>query len=158
MAADHKDVTPIPVPPNGSTVVPIEPPPAVPIIPAGATNPYAAPAAVSALPYPAPDPYAATAAYPVAGPPQGLAITSMILGITGILLSFVFFGFLPALAAVITGHLAQKRQPHARGFWLTGIITGYVGIGIAVIAVITVIAIFVFAYSTYSTCGVARVC
>jgi hypothetical protein len=58
----------------------------------------------------------------------------MILGIAGVVLGFFGFGFLPALAAVITGHMAQKRQPYARPFWLTGIITGYVGIGLGIIA------------------------
>lgn len=66
-------------------------------------------------------------------PPMGLAIASMVTGITGVLLSIAGFGLLPAIAAVVTGHLAQKRQPHARPFWLTGIITGYVGLGLSVI-------------------------
>jgi hypothetical protein len=46
---------------------------------------------------------------------------------------FLTLGFLPALGAVITGHLAARRQPYAKGFWLTGIITGYIGVGLSVI-------------------------
>ena len=57
----------------------------------------------------------------------------MILGLGGLLLSFVGWGFFPALTAVITGHLAQRRQPWAKPFWLTGIITGYVGVLISLV-------------------------
>ena len=66
-------------------------------------------------------------------PPKGLSITSMILGIAGVVLAIFSVGFLPALAGVITGHMASKRQPYAKPFWLTGIITGYVGIVIGLL-------------------------
>jgi len=65
-----------------------------------------------------------------AGPSQGLSIASMISGISSIVLSFVFFGFLPGVAAIVMGHMAQKKQPHARPYWLTGLITGYIGAAI----------------------------
>jgi len=57
----------------------------------------------------------------------------MILGIVGLLFTLVGFGFLPAVAAVITGHLGQRRQPYARPFWLTGMITGYIGVAFALL-------------------------
>jgi hypothetical protein len=60
----------------------------------------------------------------------------MVTGIGGLLLSLFGAGFLPALAAVIIGHLAVKRQPHAKAFWLTGLITGYVGIAISLISLL----------------------
>jgi hypothetical protein len=66
--------------------------------------------------------------------PRGLSIASMVTGIVGLLFDFVGFGFLPSLAAVITGHLAQRREPASRAYWLTGLITGYVGIGISLIS------------------------
>jgi hypothetical protein len=66
----------------------------------------------------------------------------MVLGIAGI-----FFGLLLSIAAVITGHMAQKSQPHARPFWLTGIITGYIGIGLGIITTIAIILWFVFVIS-----------
>ena len=149
------EIPPVPVPPAGAGVPPVEPAPTPPTAPAPPANPYAAapPASPYAAPTAGPAPVSAPGyappAYAPQGalPPQGLSITSMILGIGGILLSFVGFGFLPSLAAVITGHLAQKRQPHAKAFWLTGIITGYVGLGIAIITGIVVIAIFAIAAS-----------
>ena len=146
-------VPPVPVPP-------VEPAPkvrkaAAPKTPA-ATDPAAAsvPAPPAATP-PPPPAYQAPGYIPAAaGPPQGLSLTSMILGIAGVVLSFFAFGFLPALAAVITGHLAQRRQPHAKPFWLTGIITGYVGLAISVVAVVIFIAFVIFAATTtYSYYG-----
>ncbi len=79
--------------------------------------------------------------YPVA-PAQGLSIASLILGIAGIVFSLFWFGFWPGLAAVITGHLAQKRQPYAKGFWITGLVLGYISIGIGVIAFFIIVAFF----------------
>jgi hypothetical protein len=64
----------------------------------------------------------------------------MILGILGILGAGP--GILLSIAAVVTGHMGQRRQPYARGFWLTGLITGYVGILFGLL----VIAIFVFVF------------
>ncbi|MEP6478184.1 MAG: DUF4190 domain-containing protein [Rhodoglobus sp.] len=161
--SDKNDVPAIPVPPAAS-VPPIETPPAVPPAPPAPPAPAAAPAASATLAPPAPphaqpvaNPYGAPAAYAgaPAGPSQGLSITSMVLGILGILSSFIGVGFLPALAAVITGHLAQKQQPHAKPFWLTGIITGYIGIAISVISVILLIVVFA---GIWAACGTARVC
>lgn len=146
MAKDDA-VPPVPVPPTGAGLPPVEPPPAVP-----APTP-AAPAAPVAPPVAAPSPYGAPpAAYaPVpAGPPQGLAITSFVCGIGGLLLVWFGLGFLASIAAVVTGHLAQKRQPYARGFWITGLITGYLGILIGLIfglvLIVSLIAIFSAGY------------
>jgi hypothetical protein len=69
--------------------------------------------------------------YPIA-PSKSLSITSMVLGLVGI-----FFGALFSVAAVITGHIAARREPHAKGFWLTGIITGYVIVVVWILIVIT---------------------
>jgi hypothetical protein len=75
--------------------------------------------------------------------PAGLAIASMILGIVGVLFSFFYgFGLFPAIAAIITGHIARKKQPHARGFWLAGLITGYVGLGLCVLVIIGIVVLF----------------
>jgi hypothetical protein len=88
-----------------------------------------------------------------AGPPQGLSIASMITGISGILLSFVAFGFLPGVAAVVTGHMAQKKQPYGRPFWLTGLITGYISVAIGLIALLFVIAGIVLFFAGVSQFG-----
>jgi hypothetical protein len=97
---------------------------------------------------------------PVAGTaPQGLAIASMVTGIVGLVFTLFAFGLLPSLAAVITGHLAQRRQPAARAYWLTGLITGYTGIGISVIIGVFVL-IWLLAligiFAGYATSGYGR--
>ncbi len=146
MATSKKnDVPPIPVPPPGGkttrttkpkTAAVIPPPEATPTTPAipatptsptqelpPAPNPYASPANAAAPPAYEAFPYATAPA----GPPQGLSIAAMVCGLVGLLGSFFWIGFLPALAGVILGHLAMSRQPHAKGFSVTGLITGYVG-------------------------------
>ncbi len=60
----------------------------------------------------------------------------MVLGIIGVL-AFGFFA-ISSIAAIITGHMAQRSQPHAKGFWLTGLITGYAGLGIFVIGLLLI--------------------
>jgi hypothetical protein len=118
-------------------------------------NPYAqpAPAAPPANPYahaaPAqPQPYNYGPYVPQ--PPQGLSITSMVLGIVGLLLSFFGSGFLLNVAAVITGHLASKRQPYAKPFWLTGIITGYIGVGFALLWGAIILGLFLLGIASSS--------
>jgi hypothetical protein len=155
------DVPAVPLPPEGSAVPPVEPAPvAAPVV----STPPAASAAPPATDAARPNPYAAPAAptYSTApgayapapaGPPQGLSLASMITGIVGVLLSFFGAGFLVSLAAVITGHMAQRRQPHAKPLWLTGIITGYVGLGINLIWGIFILILLVAGLGSASYFG-----
>ena len=115
-------------------------PPVRPATPAS-SNPYAK--AASSNPYAAPAP-GTTSAAALAG--KGLSVTSMILGCIGVVLTIVYLGFFPALAAVITGHMAQRRQPAAKAFWITGLITGYLSLVISTILVVWIVAIFVQSY------------
>ena len=88
--------------------------------------------------------------YPMAAaPPKGLSLTSMILGISGLFVGFILGG-LPSIAALITGIIARKREPAARAFWLTGIITGAVGIGFGLLIVIIYIVAFAAAMNESS--------
>lgn len=120
-----KSTTPAPTPIEAAPAVP-----AVPVAPAAAHQPN--PYADNSAPVP-PTPYAGQPSYAAApaGPPRGLAITSMILGICAA--SICCTSLVVGIAAVITGHIAQRSQPYARGYWLTGLITGYVGIAISAI-------------------------
>lgn len=98
----------------------------------------------------APAAYGATSAVPYGSPyggvpaePKGLSITSMVLGIVSILLAFVGMGLLTAIAGIIVGHIAQKKERVAgRGFWLTGLIASYVALGIAAAAIVVILAVF----------------
>jgi hypothetical protein len=100
--------------------------------PAG--NPYAA--------QPAGSPYGASyggqptgSPYTAAGStePKTLSIISMITGIIGVV-SFGWFG-IASIAALILGYMGKKREPAAKGFWLTGIITGWVGVALMILVV-----------------------
>jgi len=111
-------------------------------------------------PAPEPTPYVtpATPAAPYATPGAPakapvLSIISLITGILGVLIGFVGWGLLFSIAAVVLGHLGQKREKAAKGFWLTGLITGYVGIAINVIVLgLAIVALIVFgnAATTYN--------
>lgn len=90
------------------------------------------------------------------GPPQGLAIAALVCGISGIVFFFSGLGFLPALAGVILGHIAQKRQPYARGLWITGLITGYIGVALGLLVGIAILAaVFIPLFIAGSTGGLS---
>jgi len=100
--------------------------------------------------YPAPSGYAAPG-YAVAAPrpTSGLAITSLVCGIAGIVLFWAIVPVLASIAAVITGHMAlgqTKRDPAigGRGLAITGLILGYVMVGIAAFTLISTIISFLF--------------
>ena len=81
------------------------------------------------------------------------SILSLIGGIIGILLSFFFgAGFLFGAAGVVLGFLGRRKEPQAKGMWLTGLITGFVAIAIAVI----VWVILIIAGLALSTAGYSR--
>jgi hypothetical protein len=98
-------------------------------------TPYAS--APEPTPYAAPEqsPYASNNAYAGAAPAKTpvLSLISLIAGILGILAGFVGWGLLFAIAAVVLGHLGQRKEKAAKGMWLTGLITGYAGILLNVI-------------------------
>jgi hypothetical protein len=105
----------------------------------------AAPAAGSGSPYAAPYQPGQGGA-----PKKGLAITSMVLGIVSVVLFLPlwFLTFFTGLAALITGVLARKRNPEAKGFALAGIITGVVGLLLSLIFGIIFIAAIATAINT----------
>jgi len=89
-------------------------------------NPYAPPA----TPYVAPQsPYAGAPA----APSSTMSVLSLVFGVIGLVLSLFLIGLLPAIAGVILGHIALKREPHARGMAVAGLVTGYVGVAISVL-------------------------
>ncbi len=117
--------------------------PPVPPEPSAAPVPPAPPAASTPPAAPAASPYVA----PAAGAPKTLSLVGMILGIVGAFFSlFGGWGFLFSIAAVVLGFIGRGREGQpARGFWLTALITGFVGIAISVIWLIVYIIIGVAA-------------
>ena len=63
-----------------------------------------------------------------------LSILSLVGGIIGVVLGWVYgIGFPFGVAAVILGFIGKTQGAGARGFWLTGIITGFVSIAFSLI-------------------------
>ncbi|MDQ0662068.1 hypothetical protein QFZ35_000566 [Arthrobacter ulcerisalmonis] len=54
--------------------------------------------------------------------PKTLSIASMVCGIASVIMGWLL---LPQLAAIITGHLALRREPSGRGMSITGLVLGY---------------------------------
>jgi hypothetical protein len=87
--------------------------------------PYAQPGSPYGPPstYAQPNPYGQPAYYGMpAAEPKGLSITSMVCGISSVLLGWFL---MPQLAAIITGHLALGREPSGKGMSITGLVLGY---------------------------------
>ena len=93
------------------------------------------------------------AGYPPAGPPQQsgsnanvLGITSLVLGIISIILSFCCVGLILGPAAIVTGFLGMRKadepggQVGGRGIAMAGLICGAVGLIISLILTIIAVA------------------
>jgi hypothetical protein len=70
------------------------------------------------------------------------SLISLIAGIIGIIGSPILFVpfvggvlglFVPA-AAVILGFIGRKKEPAAKGMWLTGIVLGFIGLVLALLS------------------------
>ena len=132
--------------------------PVVPALPAYPVQPAPQPAqnqpvppAYSPTTPPAYAPYGAPVypAVPAPRPTSGLAITSLICGIAGVVLVWAIIPVLASIAAVITGHMAlgqTRRDPGigGRGMAITGLILGYAMIAIAAFTLIGIIISFLF--------------
>lgn len=132
--------------------------PVVPALPAYPVQPAPQPAqnqpvppAYSPTTPPAYAPYGAPVypAVPAPRPTSGLAITSLICGIAGVVLVWAIIPVLASIAAVITGHMAlgqTRRDPGigGRGMAIAGLILGYAMIAIAAFTLIGIIISFLF--------------
>ncbi|KZE90766.1 DUF4190 domain-containing protein [Microbacterium sp. TNHR37B] len=81
--------------------------------------------------------------YAPVAPTNGLAITSMVASLAGVVFAWTWVLALGVVVGVITGHIAlnQIRQTGARGrgMALTGVIVGWIAIGFAVMSVLAVV-------------------
>ena len=67
-------------------------------------------------------PYLGQPYYGGAVEPKTLSIASMVCGIASVIMGWLL---LPQFAAIITGHLALRREPSGRGMSITGLVLGY---------------------------------
>lgn len=67
-------------------------------------------------------PYGQQAYYGAPAQPKTLSIASMVCGIASVIMGWLM---LPQIAAVITGHMALRREPSGRGMSITGLVLGY---------------------------------
>ncbi|WP_341934260.1 DUF4190 domain-containing protein [Microbacterium sp. LWO14-1.2] len=110
----------------------------------GAVQPYGAP--------PQQQPYGAAypaSIYPASRPTSGLAITSLICGIAGLVLFWAVIPLIASIVAVITGHMAlrqTKADPSVggRGMAFAGLIMGYVMVAVLAIGIVTTVISFLF--------------
>ncbi|HEY8752053.1 MAG TPA: DUF4190 domain-containing protein [Arthrobacter sp.] len=117
------------VPSQGSSV---PPPPLYDQNPYGAGqysppgDQYGAPYSQPPSPYGQQSPYGqpayGQAYYGMPAEPKGLSIASMVCGIASVLLGWFM---IPQIAAIITGHLALRREPTGKGMSITGLVLGY---------------------------------
>ena len=79
-----------------------------------------------------------------AGPKQGLSLTSFILGLAGVVFSWIFIlGLLVSAAAIVLGFIAKGKEPGApKWMWLVGLIAGAVGALIGLLVLIFTIMAF----------------
>lgn len=86
---------------------------------------------------------------PASRPTSGLAITSLVCGIAGVALFWLFLPMLASIVAVITGHMALRQitaNPNlgGRGMAIAGLIMGYVMAALLVISVALTLLSVVF--------------
>lgn len=150
---------PAPPPPGGYGVPAAPPQPGYGVVPAqpgygvAPTPPaYGAPPAPQGYAVaPAPPQQAGYAPYvtpgypaPGARPTSGLAITSLVCGIAGLVLFWAVVPMLASIVAVITGHMAlgqTKRNPAlgGRGMAFGGLIMGYVVVALLAFTIVSTI-------------------
>ncbi|MCQ6272379.1 DUF4190 domain-containing protein [Pseudarthrobacter sp. R1] len=67
-------------------------------------------------------PYGQPGYYGGPAEPKTLSIASMVCGIASVIMGFLL---LPQVAAIVTGHMALKREPSGKGMSITGLVLGY---------------------------------
>ena len=96
------------------------------------------------VPQPGGNPYASTAYGPPALKQPVLSILSLVTGIIAVLGSPIGFvpiiggvmGLFIPIAAIVLGFLGRSKEPGARGYWLTGLITGWASLALALLSIV----------------------
>jgi Domain of unknown function (DUF4190) len=100
-------------------------------------------------PYNQAGPYGPPGYYGVPAEPKTLSIASMVCGIASVIMGFLL---LPQVAAIVTGHMALKREPSGRGMSITGLVLGYLCLlGYGALWLLAIIALAVASSTTSSS-------
>ena len=143
------DRTGVPASPDGTPASP-DSTPTSPATPYGTSSPPASspPASPYGTPTSQPSAYGAAGADSYTSAPTTkqpilsiLSLVSGILGLIGAPIVFIPFvggilGLFFPVGAVVLGFLGKSRERRAKGLWLTGIITGFAGIAIALLSLV----------------------
>jgi hypothetical protein len=126
--------------------------------PSGSEPPRFAPPYGSGIPsygqppspyYQQPGPYGQPGYYGMAAEPKTLSIASMVCGIASVIMGWLL---LPQIAAIITGHMALKREPSGKGMSITGLVLGYLCLlGYGAFWLLVIIGLAIASTTTSST-------
>jgi hypothetical protein len=96
-----------------------------------------------------PGPYGQPGYYGMPAEPKTLSIASMVCGIASVIMGWLL---LPQIAAIITGHLALKREPSGKGMSITGLVLGYLCLlGYGAFWLLVIIGLAIASTTTSST-------
>jgi hypothetical protein len=126
--------------------------------PSGSEPPRFAPPYGSGIPsygqppspyYQQPGPYGQQGYYGMPAEPKTLSIASMVCGIASVIMGWLL---LPQIAAIITGHMALKREPSGKGMSITGLVLGYLCLlGYGAFWLLVIIGLAIASTTTSST-------
>jgi hypothetical protein len=96
-----------------------------------------------------PGPYGQPGYYGMPAEPKTLSIASMVCGIASVIMGWLL---LPQIAAIITGHMALKREPSGKGMSITGLVLGYLCLlGYGAFWLLVIIGLAIASTTTSST-------
>jgi hypothetical protein len=126
--------------------------------PSGSEPPRFAPPYGSGIPsygqppspyYQQPSNYGQQGYYGMPAEPKTLSIASMVCGIASVIMGWLL---LPQIAAIITGHMALKREPSGKGMSITGLVLGYLCLlGYGAFWLLVIIGLAIASTTTSST-------
>jgi Domain of unknown function (DUF4190) len=94
-------------------------------------------------------PYGQPGYYGMPAEPKTLSIASMVCGIASVIMGWIL---LPQIAAIITGHMALKREPTGKGMSITGLVLGYLCLlGYGAFLLLLIIGLAIASTSTSSS-------
>jgi dolichol kinase len=108
----------------------------------------------SGAPYGAPAPQVYIYGPPAQKKTPIMSVLSLVFGIPSVFAAWTGIGLVATVFALVFGFVGKAKEPDARGLWLTGIILGFTGLGIAILVwiILLVLGFGLFgAFNLFST-------